>query len=103
MQLQDGRESSLERAVAAALLSMGELFQQNVTIGPWLVDFYLPMRRLVVECDGRYWHGLAARTQKDRSKNWWLREHKYNVLRLVSDRAIQARAAEILQLAIDPL
>lgn len=86
---QQGRTSSLEHIVFAILTSLEEPFEAQKGIGPWLVDFYLPARHLVLECDGAYWHNLPARRRKDAQKDGWLKAHGYRVVRLEEHAIIQ--------------
>lgn len=43
--------------------------QTNVIVAGELVDFYWPAHRLVVEVDGRQWHGLRRDMETDRQKD----------------------------------
>jgi very-short-patch-repair endonuclease len=100
---QSGRRSTLERAAERALRAEGVDFQPSACIGPWLVDFLIPDRRLVIECDGKYWHGRPEVSARDRRKNEWMRTHRFHLLRLTSDRATLERAPQIIALALSAL
>jgi very-short-patch-repair endonuclease len=100
---QPGRSSSLETAVAAALQQLGCAFEQHVRMGPWVVDFYLADRQLVIECDGTYWHNLPASRVRDRKKNHWMRAHGVHLLRLVNDRAVLRNAGDLLRVSLQSL
>lgn len=91
-----GRRSSLEVAVEQVLTILEEPFESQKQIGPWLVDFYLPTRNLVLECDGKYWHSLPASIKRDKQKNGWLKKHGYQILRLGED-SIKADAMEAVK------
>ena len=82
---QRGRKSSIEFAVEAVLEALGEPFISQKQIGPWLVDFYLPNRNLVIECDGKYWHGLPRSQARDRQKDGWMKANGYQIIRLGED------------------
>jgi len=75
-------ESSIEQLIRIELERHGEEFVQEVGIGPYNVDFFLPRRNLVIECDGSYWHSLIASIIRDRRKNTFLTRQGYRVFRL---------------------
>lgn len=81
--------SSLEVTVAALLTSLGVEFRQQHQIDRFTVDFYVPTRSLVIECDGYYWHNLPGAPEKDARRDEWLCSHGYSVIRL-SERDIKA-------------
>lgn len=78
--------SPLEQAIGQVLMALGESFEAQKPIshpmGYFVVDFYLPARNLVIECDGRYWHNLPGRQETDRRRDAELRKMGYSVLRL---------------------
>lgn len=45
------------------------------------VDFYIPHKKLVIECDGDYWHNLPGVQENDRRKTLQLEAKGYKVLR----------------------
>ena len=85
------RSSSLETAVAAVLVGMGERFDRQVRIGYYVVDFHLPDRNLVIECDGDYWHSLPNQRRIDRAKDGYMATHGIGIAHL-SEREIKADA-----------
>jgi len=46
-----------------------------------IVDFYLPEYRIVIECDGDYWHNLPGTREKDEMKDKVLIFNGFNVYR----------------------
>jgi len=48
--------TSIEIAVQQGLERVGIDFVSNVPVAGVLVDIYLPFEKLVIECDGCYWH-----------------------------------------------
>ncbi len=81
--LQYKGETSIERLIREELALHPEIrFEQEVRIGPYRVDFLLPERHVVIECDGRYWHSFAQVFLRDRRKNRFLAEKGYQVFRL---------------------
>lgn len=81
------RISSLETRVSAELDRLNEAYQQQVRLGVYLCDFYLPERQLYIECDGEYWHGPDfPRTQaRDRSKDTYCANRGISLVRLSED------------------
>lgn len=61
-------ETSIERKVKDQLKSFDIKFEEQKPImgGHFIVDFYLPEYRLVIECNGEYWHSLPDRIKRDR-------------------------------------
>ena len=49
-------------------------------LGPYIVDFYVPDRRLVIELDGSQ-HYDAEGTEQDRTRDAYFAEHRIKVLR----------------------
>ncbi len=55
----------------------GLRFRRQVPIGPYIVDFFCPQHRLIVEVDGGQ-HGDDA----DAARDAWLTAHGYRVVRV---------------------
>ncbi len=67
--LLSGRRTGIEIKINKALLESGFTFQEQVPLEEiTIVDFYLPKYKIVIYCDGNYWH-----------KGEWARKH--NVIR----------------------
>lgn len=81
------RISSLETLVAAELDRLNEAYQQQVRLGRFLCDFYLPERQLYIECDGTYWHGpdFPGVQARDRSKDTYCANRGISLVRLAED------------------
>ena len=76
------KRSSLEIATAKALTQLGISYQEQVPIGPWIVDFLILDRNLIIESDGGYWHSQPRAVAKDNSKFAYLKKLQYTVIRL---------------------
>lgn len=92
---QSRRSSSLERAVANVLDILEVQYEAQKRIGRYSVDFYLPERNLVIECDGEYWHQDKTR---DDLRDANLRESGYQVVH-VPGKAILKDALAALEAA----
>lgn len=86
-------ESSLELIVRQQLEKLKEPFQQEMKIGKFRMDFYLPKRNLVIECDGEYWHMIKKIKLRDQRKNKLLAKLGYNILRLSGQNIIDSNFA----------
>ena len=58
----------------------GLRFRRQAPIGPYIVDFFCPQRRLIVEVDGGQ-HG-SEDSKRDRDRDQWLTEQGYRVVRI---------------------
>jgi very-short-patch-repair endonuclease len=56
-------------------------FRRQHPIGPYIVDFYCPAARPVVEVDGES-HDMGDRPARDARRDCWLRERGLRVVRL---------------------
>lgn len=74
--------SSLETTVSNLLCEMGLAFLPQKALGTFLCDLFIPSARLVIECDGTYWHASPEQRARDERKDRWLTAHRYTVLRL---------------------
>jgi len=55
-------------------------FQKHYSIGCWQVDIAFPDQKLVVECDGDYWHQLARKKLRDEELNKYIDEIRWKIL-----------------------
>ena len=86
-------ESSLELVVRQQLEKMNEPFQQEMRVGKFRADFYLPKRNLIIECDGEYWHMDEKIKLRDQRKNKLLEKMGYNIVRLRGQEIIDRNFA----------
>jgi very-short-patch-repair endonuclease len=83
---------------------LGAKFRRQHSIGPFIVDFYCPAARLVIELDGGQ-HYEDADAQYDRWRTAELERHRARVLRFPNDVVVQSPEvvltviAEALQVA----
>ena len=72
-----------ERALWRALKELpvdGTHFRRQAPIGPYIVDFFCPAKRLIVEIDGGH-HNNDETTERDRERQLWLEREGYRVIR----------------------
>lgn len=82
--------TGIEIAMAKALTEQGIEFQEQVPMfGKFLVDFLLPHLRIVIQCDGIYWHDRPSARARDKGQDRYFAKCGYTVLRF-TDKAIEA-------------
>lgn len=75
------KHSSIEIKMENLLLEKNINFIKEKNICGFYVDFYLPEYRIIIECDGDYWHNYPFGTIKDKRENAILESEGYLVLR----------------------
>ena len=70
-------------------------FYRQKIVGDYIVDFYCPRARLIIEVDGGQHHGLEERAQ-DRVRDRYLRDKGFAVLRF-SDREVLIERESVLE------
>lgn len=63
------KETNIEKLIEAELQFRHIQHEKQVAICGFIVDFYVPEYRLIIECDGDYWHNLPGRQVRDRMKD----------------------------------
>ncbi len=58
----------------------GSHFRRQAPIGPYIVDFFCPAKRLIVELDGGH-HNDDDTAARDRKRQLWLENEGYRVVR----------------------
>jgi very-short-patch-repair endonuclease len=58
----------------------GTHFRRQAPIGPYVVDFFCPARRLIIELDGGH-HNEDETERRDRERQAWLEREGYRVVR----------------------
>jgi very-short-patch-repair endonuclease len=97
------RETAIEAKTYQELERRGVTFvKQQVIDGLWVVDALIPGARVVVECDGEYWHSLPEMVERDRKKDGYLKGRGYKVFRF-PEAAIHADVAGCVQRVVDAL
>ena len=75
-------EIDLEHGIA----SLGLVYERQVPIGPYYVDFLIKKYSIVIEVDGPN-HLQPEVAEKDHRRDDWLRRRGYRVVRVNSERA----------------
>ena len=58
----------------------GTHFRRQAPIGPYIVDFLCPAKRLIIELDGGH-HNEDAASLRDHERQTWLEKEGYKVIR----------------------
>jgi len=58
----------------------GTHFRRQAPIGPYVVDFFCPAKRLIIELDGGH-HNEDETAERDRERQSWLEREGYRVIR----------------------
>ncbi|MCP3475372.1 endonuclease domain-containing protein [Bradyrhizobium sp. CCGUVB1N3] len=58
----------------------GSHFRRQAPIGPYIVDFFCPAKRLIIELDGGH-HNEDDTASCDRERQLWLENEGYRVIR----------------------
>ena len=58
----------------------GTHFRRQAPIGPYVVDFFCPAKRLIIELDGGH-HNEDETAHRDRERQAWLEREGYRVIR----------------------
>ena len=72
-------ERMLRRALKGLPLE-GTHFRRQTPIGPYVVDFCCPAKRLIIELDGGH-HNNDETAKRDRQRQAWLEQEGYRVVR----------------------
>ena len=93
------KPTSIEKTLYDYLLLKEILFEkQKIINGKFVVDAYIPSLNLVIEADGKYWHGLDNVRKKDKAENAYLFKCGYKMIRLGEDEINSGKFKERLVL-----
>jgi very-short-patch-repair endonuclease len=70
----------------------GLKFRRQHPIDPYVVDFFCPVARLVMEIDG-WAHDIAARAHEDEKRDQALSARGFSILRVAADEVLRDAAA----------
>ncbi len=73
--------TGLELEGKTILQEIGINFKEQVKIGSYIVDVFIPEKNVVIEWDGVYWHSLPDRVFSDKKKNNYLKSKGLRLLR----------------------
>ncbi len=80
------KPTSIEIIVEQLLQALDVSYESQWAIGRYVVDFYIPDKHLVIECDGEYWHLKPEAKARDARKDAFLSQRGYTILRLTGSQ-----------------
>lgn len=83
----------IELAVRDALTAAGVEFVFQYPVGPYVADFFLPAKNLILEVDGHYWHSLPGAKERDARRDADLVTLGYRVVHIPEHRIKSAAVA----------
>src|SRR6185503_12282520 len=98
------RPTGIEDIMSYLLNRLGVKYQCQVVLHNCIVDFLVPLSRLVIECDGPR-HNHPDNQRRDAFRDLTLRAYKYRVARFTSEQLIrglarsEARLRKLLKLS----
>jgi len=78
----------------------GTHFRRQAPIGPYVVDFFCPAKRLIVELDGGH-HNDDGTAKRDRERQLWLEKEGYRVVRFWNSEIAADLAAVLEQIYME--
>lgn len=74
--------TGIEIKMKKQLQRMGWDFIQQFPMcyGRFIVDFYVPKYRMIIECNGEYWHRLPERIERDKKLKEFAKEHNFRII-----------------------
>ena len=94
--------SKLEFKMQDIMVKAGLSAIHQYKIGFYMVDFAFAQQKVVIECDGDYWHSLPNNMANDRRKNTYLTRQGWCVIHL-PEHKINSVPGECLQLIQEAL
>jgi len=90
--------SSIEKAIWEVLDKLGINYETQVSFNysKFIVDIYVPAQRLIIECNGDYWHNLPDRKRRDKKLKKYTKNNSYNLIELW-ERDIRRNPEQALQ------
>ena len=80
-------------------LEVKYIHQKPIANGKFILDFYLPEHRLVIECNGDYWHSLPDRIERDKNLRRYV-ERKGRDIVFIWEHEINEDSEKVLNKAL---
>ena len=77
--------TDIEQAMADLLDTSGFYYEEQYSVGPYRVDFFLPYFDLCIETDGVYWHSSPESEEKEYWRDRFLQDEGLRVLHIRID------------------
>ena len=79
-------ETTIEKKVRQALEKSNLKFKQEFKIGIYRADFLIQGKKMIIECDGDYWHKIPGAIDRDLRKDKYLTNLSYKIIRITESR-----------------
>jgi very-short-patch-repair endonuclease len=89
-------ETSIEILIRKELEKANINFKQEIRIGKFCIDFLILNKKIVIECDGEYWHSGRRAELRDKRKDKFLKSRGYCIYRF-SESEIKASAEDCVK------
>ena len=76
-------DTNIEKAIKYVLETNQIRYIPQYKIGPYFADFYLPDFKLVVECDGDYWHKKPRVVRHGMKRDIFIKSRGYKIVHLL--------------------
>jgi len=86
---QKNKATNIEMITEKALIERGWEYNTQVALcNIAVVDFFIPENKIVIFCDGDYWHSLPEKIDKDKKQTQILKENGYHVYRFLGSEIL---------------
>lgn len=92
-------ERTLWRALKELPLE-GTHFRRQAPIGPYVVDFFCPAKRLIIELDGGH-HNEEATAERDSERQAWLEREGFRVIRFWNSEVASELNAVMVRIYVE--
>lgn len=81
---QRANPSSIEKMIWKVLNELGVEYRTQVPFNNsrFIVDVYIPAQRLIIECNGNYWHNLPRGKRRDKRLRGHAKSNDYKLIEL---------------------
>ena len=91
------KDTSIELKIEDELKRRNIYYQKQIPLcSVTVVDFYLPQWRIVIYCDGDYWHSKPGAKERDNNQDFILSFNGFNVFRFTGSE-IRKSSAKCIQ------
>ena len=78
----------------------GAHFRRQAPIGPYIVDFFCPAKRLIIELDGGH-HNEDETAKRDQERQFWLEQEGFRVIRFWNSEITEDLSAVLERIYVE--
>jgi len=81
---QEANPSSIEKKIWEELDKLSITYNTQISFnhGKFIVDIYVPAQRVIIECNGDFWHSLQERKERDNELRKYAMNNEYKLIEL---------------------